>query len=90
MVVRQATVKNGYGIHCRPSSVIAKAAQQYAGEILVQGPDGHEADARSVLALMGLGIHCGDRVTLRVKGPDEEAVCADFVGWFEKKYDFER
>jgi phosphocarrier protein len=90
MVARDAIVRNGYGIHCRPSGLIAKAAQAYDGEVRVKGPDGHEADAKSVLALMGLGIHCGDRVRISVSGPDEESVCGDFVGRFEQLYDFER
>ena len=90
MVSRNASVKNGYGIHCRPSGLIAKAAQDYVGEIRVRSADGHEADARSVLALMGLGIQCGDRVTVSVTGPDEKAVCAEFVSRFEQVYDFER
>ena len=90
MVVCEAVVKNKYGIHCRPSGLIAKAAQAYSGEIRVQGRNGQEGEARSVLALMGLGIQCGDRIRIFVEGPDEEAVGAEFVEHFERVYDFQR
>lgn len=90
MVAREAVVQNEYGIHCRPSGLIAQAAQDYEGEIRIRSAGGHEADARSVLALMGLGIQRGDRVEISVTGPDEDAVCAAFVELFEKDYDFKR
>ena len=59
MVTKQTTVRNAYGIHCRPSGVIAKAAQGYDGQIEI-GPDGATAHPGSVLALLGLALTCGD------------------------------
>ena len=91
MVVRDALVQNKYGIHCRPSGLIAKAAQEYASAVRVcRLDDDREVDAESVLGLMGLGLRAGDRVRISVEGPDAEAACRAFVELFEKNYDFER
>ena len=87
MVEATATVQNAQGIHCRPSAVILKAAEEYAGDIVVSNRNG-EADLSSVLQLLGLGLCSGDRVNIRVSGPDEEAMCRRFVELFETRFDF--
>jgi len=91
MTARDATVRNAYGIHCRPSALIAKAAQEYAGDITIAvTAKGAQADAKSMLLLMGLGIRCGDVVKVTVAGDDEEKMLERMVGLFEKDFDFPR
>ena len=85
-----ATVGNGYGIHCRPSALIAQAAAEYESEITVHTANGGEADATSVLALIGLGIQYGDRVEIRAAGPDEEAALEAVAALFKRNFDFQR
>ena len=89
MVTRQATVKNAFGIHCRPSAVIASQARSYSGSIRASNHHG-DADAKSVLELVGLAAACRQELTIAVEGPDEEQVCAQFVALFESQFDFER
>ena len=87
MVQMEATVRNKYGIHCRPSALIVKAAQTYAGTIHVARADTDGAakvDAKSVLGLMGLGLAQGAKVHLLVAGPDEDKVCREMIVLFEK------
>ena len=38
--------------------------------------DGAEADAKSLLSVLGLGISCGHRIAIRAEGDDEEAAIA--------------
>jgi phosphotransferase system HPr (HPr) family protein len=90
MTTASATVRNEYGIHCRPSAVIVKESQKYPGRIEVETAGGHVADAKNMLAVIGLGIACGDRVTIRVEGPDEEVVCKRLVELFQTEFDFPR
>lgn len=89
MVSKQATVRNAYGIHCRPAAVIAGEARDYEGTIRVRG-DGEEVDVKSVLALVGLAAVCGQTLEITVDGPDEATVCERFVELFETNFDFER
>lgn len=85
-----ATVRNEFGIHCRPSAVIAQEVRSYPGRITVRTSDGREADPRRLLELISLGIHCGESVSIEVDGPDEDRVCARLVELFETNFDFPR
>jgi phosphocarrier protein len=87
MVEKTATIKNANGIHCRPSAVIIKEAQDYGGEIRVTAASG-EADLRSVISLLCLGLSEGTCITIRVSGPNEETFCARLVELFETPFDF--
>jgi phosphocarrier protein len=90
MVSATATVQNEYGIHVRPSAVIAKEARDYPGQILVSVPAGAQADARNLLGLIGLGLTKGQTLTITVSGDDEEKTVARFVELFETRFDFQR
>lgn len=90
MFTTTATIANAYGIHCRPSGVISKAMQGYQGKVEIISPDGAVANPTSVLSLLGLGLTCGNTVTIRVDGPDEEATGKKLVELFETHFDFER
>jgi phosphocarrier protein FPr len=69
-------VPNPEGLHARPAAVLSKLAQQYASDIRVKrGDDG--ANAKSVMAIMGLEVSQGDKVQVVAHGPDAaEAVQA--------------
>jgi phosphocarrier protein FPr len=69
-------VPNPEGLHARPAAVLSKLAQQYASDIRVKrGDDG--ANAKSVMAIMGLEVSQGDKVQVVAHGPDAaEAVRA--------------
>jgi phosphocarrier protein len=90
MVTANAKVRNGYGIHCRPSAIIVKESQTYSGTITVDTDDGRNADAKNMLAVIGLGLTCGDELRIAVSGPDEQAVCAKLKKLFETEFDFAR
>ncbi|OGV63759.1 MAG: hypothetical protein A3K18_35190 [Lentisphaerae bacterium RIFOXYA12_64_32] len=90
MVSLEATVRNKYGIHCRPSALIAKEAQSYSGTITVTTEKHATAEAKAVLPLVGLGITCGESVLVSVSGPDEDVVCRRMVALFETNFDFKR
>lgn len=67
---------NPEGLHARPAAVLAGEARKHAARILLlRGAD--EANARSVVALMGLSTRQGDVVRVRAVGPGaREAVAA--------------
>lgn len=89
MTTLSATVCNEFGIHCRPSSMIAREAMDYPGTITVQTDSG-AANAKSILELVGLAVGRGERVRVCVVGPDEEAVARHFAALFEQHFDFAR
>ena len=67
------TIKDAVGIHARPAGNLAKLAKGYAGTKVTIEKGGKSVDVTKLMMLMGMGIKCGDTVTFKVEGGDEEA-----------------
>ena len=87
MIERVATIRNGQGIHCRPSAKIVTEASCHPSQIKVLSQVG-EADLRSLLSLVSLGLQEGATIRIQVTGGDEAAVCDRIVELFETQFDF--
>lgn len=87
MIRAQATVRNERGIHCRPSTLIAKQLRAYPGHIRIGGDEG-ECDPRTVMDIMGLALEPGSAVWIEVDGPSEGEFCDQVVELFETEFDF--
>ena len=70
------------GIHARPAGILVKEAKKYASTITIAKGE-KKADATRLMALMGLGVKCGEEVTVEVSGDDEETVCAELEAFFK-------
>ena len=63
-------------LHARPAGALAVAAAKFTADISLTAGD-KTANAKSVLAVMGLGATSGQQVTAAATGPDaEQAVTA--------------
>ncbi len=71
------------GIHARPAGELVKAAKGFASEIKII-KDGKEADAKKIFAVMGLGVKCGQEVSVTVSGDDEERAAAEMESFMKK------
>ena len=69
------------GIHARPAGLLVKEAKQYASKITLQ-KDGKSSDATRLMNVMGLGVKCGDTVTVTVEGADEDTALAGMQEFF--------
>lgn len=69
-------IPNPTGLHARPAATLAALAKQYASQVRLQrGND--QANAKSLVAIMGLNIGHGDKVQVIAHGEDaEQAVTA--------------
>ena len=73
---REVVVPLAHGIHARPAAVLSNGAKRFASELSL-GLGGRRVNAKSVAALMSLGVGAGGRVTVAASGPDaREAVDA--------------
>ena len=70
------------GIHARPAGLLVKEAKSYDSVIRIT-KDGKSAEAKKLMALMGLGVKKGDTVTVYVEGGDEESVAAKMEEFFK-------
>ena len=70
---RTVTVINDQGLHFRPCQLIALAAQQYQGTVVLKR-GGTRADAKSLLELLTLAAEKGTDLELEVTGQDGNEV----------------
>ena len=71
------TVNNKVGLHARPASLFVQAAAKYSSDIQVscKDPDTkelREANAKSILGVLTLGVFQGMNITIQADGEDEE------------------
>jgi phosphotransferase system HPr (HPr) family protein len=60
------------GLHARPAARFVQAAARFESRILIRYGD-READAKSLIALLGLTIRPSSQITLSAVGPDADA-----------------
>ena len=70
------TITDPSGIHARPAGMLAKAAKALDSTVTIEKEDGKTAVATKLMAIMGLVIKCGNTVTVKIEGGDEEANAA--------------
>ena len=76
------TIKDELGIHARPAGMIVKEAKKYQSKITIT-KEGKSAEASKLMAVMSLGVKCGQTVQIAVEGPDEEDAAAGIQAFFE-------
>lgn len=76
------TIKDEIGIHARPAGLLAKQAKSFQSEITLE-KDGKSVVCTKLMALMGLGVKCGDTVTITINGADEEEAEKAMKEFFE-------
>jgi multiphosphoryl transfer protein len=68
------------GLHARPAALLARRAKSFGAQISLEA-HGRVADARSVVAIMALGVRHGDEVILRAEGNEAaQALDATLAG----------
>lgn len=75
-------IKDEVGIHARPAGVLVKEAKKYESKITISC-DGKSAEATKLMAVMGLGVKCGQTVEVTVEGSDEDIVVEEVKAFFE-------
>ena len=76
------TVKDPIGIHARPAGMLSREGKKYKSAITVI-KNGKSANILRLMALMGLGVKCGETVTVTVEGEDEDVAFAGIKEFFE-------
>ena len=71
------------GIHARPAGLLVKEAKKYESKIVLSN-DGKKAEATKLMAVMGLGVKCGQTVTVEITGADEEAAYEGMKAFFSE------
>ena len=70
MVSRKVIIQNPTGLHLRPAGVLCREAMNFRSEIRFTFGE-NDANAKSVLSVLGACVKCGDEITLTCEGEDE-------------------
>lgn len=66
------TITDPVGLHARPAANLARCASSCASGVRIATSSGKDADAKSMLAIMTLGIRMGDTATFSIVGDSED------------------
>ncbi|WP_136587252.1 HPr family phosphocarrier protein [Microbacterium hydrothermale] len=86
MAQRTAVFGSSSGLHSRPAATLARAAAASKHTVTLAAGD-TSVDARSILALLQLGVNTGDEVALEVDGPEADRVADELQALLEQDLD---
>jgi len=84
-------VNNEVGLHARPASLFVQAAAKFESDINVycQDPETKEdrnANAKSILGILTLGVFNGMEITIKAEGEDEDAAVEALLALVEENF----
>lgn len=77
------TITDPVGIHARPAGELVKEAKKYEDTITVTKGD-KSAEAKRLMALLGLCVVKGDTVTVSVEGVNEASTVVAIEKFFKE------
>ena len=75
-------VRNPSGLHARPAALFVKAAAAFRAEVRLTNLSRNaerSASAKSLLAVLGLGVSCGHRLRIEAEGADAAEALASLA-----------
>ncbi|MBD3645929.1 MAG: HPr family phosphocarrier protein [Pseudomonadales bacterium] len=85
MIIEKVTITNKLGLHARAASKFVATAQQFSSEVTVTNGE-HEANGKSIMAVMMLQGSPGTELTLHINGDDEEQALAAIIELISDKF----
>lgn len=87
MYSRKVTVQNRTGLHARPASDFIACASKFKSRITIKRVgEEDDANAKSIVMLLSLGLGQGTEVELTAKGEDEVEAVDALVALIESKF----
>lgn len=82
MVSQKVVVSNPTGLHLRPAGNLCRETMKYKSRITFLYGN-NEANAKSVLSVLGACVKCGDELEFRFDGEDEEEAMEAIIAFIE-------
>lgn len=83
MLSKKLSINNTTGLHLRPAGVLYKRAMRFDSVIKFQIKD-YEANAKSVLSILGACVRNGDELLFTFDGHDEEQAMDEITQIIER------
>lgn len=78
-------IANKAGLHARPAALFAQKASAFKSTVMI-AKDEKNANAKSIISIMGLGIKQGQSIILKIEGPDAEEAAAALKKLIDDKF----
>ena len=78
MISKKVVIKNPTGLHLRPAGILCNEAVKYKSRVYFKYGD-NEANAKSVLSVLGACIRSGTELGFICEGEDEKAAMAGVI-----------
>ena len=85
MIERHVLITSDAGVHARPAMILVKEAARYRSRIHLIKDDA-EADCKSIMSVLGLGITSGSVVIVRAEGEDESEAVQGIADLIENNF----
>ena len=82
MISKKVVLNNPTGLHLRPAGILCNEAVKYKSRVYFKYGD-NEANAKSVLSVLGACIRSGTELEFTFDGEDEEEAMAGVIGVIE-------
>lgn len=87
MYSRKVTIQNRTGLHARPASDFIACASKFKSKITIKRVgEEDDANAKSIVMLLSLGLGQGTEVEITAKGEDEVEAVDSLVALIETKF----
>lgn len=87
MISKQFVMNCDEGFHLRPAQVLMEKSTAFQSDIVLKKSDSEEADAKSILGLMSLGVEKGETVVIKINGSDEKEAMSAIERLFANNFD---
>jgi phosphocarrier protein len=85
MYSKKTVVQNKTGLHARPASDFVAAAKNYKSKLTIKTSE-EEANAKSIILLLSLGVSAGTEVEICADGEDEVEAVEALVSLIDSKF----
>ena len=79
MVEQKVKITNPTGLHLRPAGIFCQEAMKFSSKVTFRYNLNSEANAKSVLSVLGACVKSGDEIVIVCDGEDEQ-VALDTLG----------
>lgn len=77
------TIKDQLGIHARPAGLLVKCVKSLGCKVKIT-KNSKTVEGTKLMAIMGMGIKCGDTVSISVEGEEEDTSFETVKRFFEE------
>lgn len=83
MIFKELTVKRGGNFTNLEAQAVVQRAMRYDSDIFFEQGT-RKINAKSLMGVISMGLKCGDKIMVIVKGDDQDEALAELVTLFNK------